>query len=85
MNAPSCWDKVKRYGRVIKGICLFATNDNIIYDETITNVSVASSAFLIFWANKPLRWGSIGGVVALSGAIAALAIIKKRKKGVISK
>ncbi|MCQ2455521.1 MAG: Ig-like domain-containing protein [Clostridia bacterium] len=63
----------------------FGTDDNIIYDETITNVSVASSAFLIFWANKPLRWGSIGGVVALSGAIAALTIIKKRKKSVISK
>lgn len=54
---------------------------NYIFDTTIKNVSVTSSAFLIFWANKPLRWGVIGGIVALI-ALSVFIIIKlsKRKK-----
>ena len=58
----------------------YGTDDNIIYDETITNVSVANSAFLIFWANKPLRWGSIGGVTAVAAGAAAFIVIRKRTK-----
>ena len=60
----------------------YGTDDNIIYDETITNVSVANSAFLIFWANKPLRWGSIGGVTAIAAGAAAFIAIRKRKKNI---
>lgn len=58
----------------------YGTDDNVIYDETITNVSVTSSAFLIFWANKPLRWGSIGGVSAIAIGAAAFVILRKKKK-----
>ncbi len=50
------------------------------YDETFTNVSVNSSGFMIFWANKPLRWGSIAGVLLLTAAILFFIIYKKRKK-----
>lgn len=63
----------------------YGSDDNIIYDETITNVSVANSAFLIFWANKPLRWGSIGGVSAIAAGAAAFVAIRKRKKIKVSK
>ena len=54
--------------------------ENILYDETFEDVSVSNSAFMIFWANKPLRWGSIGGVSALGLAGIFLALSKKRKK-----
>ena len=59
----------------------FGDEENVIYDATIQNVSVATSAFLIFWANKPLRWGSIGGAIGLAAGAGALIGIKKRKKG----
>lgn len=58
----------------------YGSKENIIYDETITNVSVSSSAFMIFWANKPLRWGSIGGVSALVIALGLFIIFKKKRK-----
>ena len=58
----------------------YGSGENILYDETITNVSVASSAFLIFWANEPLRWGSIGGTAAVAAGAAAFIVIGKRKK-----
>lgn len=49
-------------------------------DEIYSNVSISSSAFMIFWANKPLRWGSIAGVILLAAAIIFLVIFKKRKQ-----
>ena len=49
------------------------------YDETVKNISVNSNGFMIFWANKPLRWGSIGGVVAVAAAVLFI-VFKKRKK-----
>ena len=57
----------------------FGNEENIIYDETIENASVATSSFLIFWANKPLRWGSIGGVLLVTASAAAFVFIRKRK------
>ena len=50
------------------------------YNYLYTNVSVSSSAFMIFWANKALRWGSIGGVLLLTAVIIFLIVSKKRKK-----
>lgn len=50
------------------------------YDETITNVTVTPNGFMIFWANKPLRWGSIAGVILLTAAIIFFIFFKKRKK-----
>lgn len=63
----------------------YGSDDNIIYDTTITNVSVASSAFLIFWANKSLRWGSIGGVTAVAAGAGAFVTVRKRKKRIATK
>ena len=52
------------------------------YDETFTNISVSSSAVMIFWANKPLRWGSIAGVSATAILLAVVIIfVKKKRKG----
>ena len=50
------------------------------YDSTVNNVSVSSSVFMIFWANKPLRWGTIGGVSAATVALATATVIIKKKK-----
>jgi len=36
---------------------------------------------MIFWANKPLRWGTIGGVSAAAIALAVFIILKKKKRG----
>ena len=58
----------------------YGSEENVIYDETFTNVSVSSSAFMIFWANKPLRWGVIGGTGGIGIGAALLALLKKRKK-----
>lgn len=43
-------------------------------------VTVSTSAFRIFWANKPLRWGSIGGVGGTAALFFILLLAKKRKK-----
>lgn len=52
-----------------------------VYDETIKNVSVDANAFIVnFWANKPLRWGSIVGVILIAAVIIFLVIFKKRKQ-----
>ena len=53
--------------------------DTNTYDETFTNVSVSTSAFMIFWANKPLRYGSIAGVSIIGAAAVAFVFFKKRK------
>lgn len=58
----------------------YGEEENVIYDETFTDVSVSSSAIKIFWANKSLRWGSIGGVGGLGAAGILFALLKKRKK-----
>ncbi|MGN0316849.1 MAG: hypothetical protein ACI4E1_02825 [Lachnospira sp.] len=58
----------------------YGKDKNIIYDELFTNVSVTPSAFLIFWANKPLRYASIGGIIMIIAGIGVLVFFKKRKK-----
>ncbi len=50
------------------------------FDETIKNVSVASSGILIFWANKPLRWSVIGGGVGFLALLIFLIMRKKKKE-----
>jgi hypothetical protein len=49
------------------------------FNSTIENVSVSTSAFMIFWANKKLRWGTIGGAATVLSAGIFL-IFKKKKK-----
>lgn len=54
--------------------------DTNTYDTTIKNVSVSSSVFMIFWANKPLRWGTIGGLGAIVIAVAVFVVLKNKKR-----
>ena len=56
------------------------TMETNTHNETISNVSVSTSVFMIFWANKPLRWGTIGGVSAAAIALAVFIILKKKKR-----
>ncbi len=51
-----------------------------VYDSTIKNVSVSSSVFMIFWANKPARWGTIGGVGAVAVAAAGFLTLRRRRR-----
>ncbi len=53
--------------------------DTNTFDRTYTNVSVSSNIFMIFWANKPLRWGAIAGVLLLMAIIIVVIVMKKRK------
>ena len=50
------------------------------YDETVKDVTVTPNYFLLFWANRPLRWGSIAGVILLTAAIILVVVLKNRKK-----
>ena len=50
------------------------------YNETYTKVTVSQSGWIIFYANKPLFYGSIAGVLLLVGGIIFLIFLKKRKK-----
>ena len=57
--------------------------DTNTYDETFTNVSVSTSAIMIFWANKVVRNIVIaGGTTAVCGAAATPGLFKwyKRRK-----
>ncbi|MBQ7432173.1 MAG: Ig-like domain-containing protein [Lachnospiraceae bacterium] len=49
------------------------------YNRTIKNVSISSNMLMIFWANKPARYGTAAGGSAAAIAIALLAILKKKK------
>ncbi len=51
-----------------------------VYNTTIENISVSSNVFMIFWANKPLRWGTIGGICAALIALVIVLIKKKKHK-----
>lgn len=45
-------------------------------------VTVSTNFFVRWWANQPLFWGSIGGVVVLAGALWFLIVfLRKKKKG----
>ncbi len=55
----------------------FNTGDLYIFNDTVT----VSTSFMVRWyANKPLFWGSIGGVILLTGAILFGIAAKRRKK-----
>ena len=58
----------------------YTGEENVLYDHTFTNVSVSKNVLSLFWANKPLRWGTIGGVGGLGAVGLLLALLKKRKK-----
>ena len=50
------------------------------YDETFTKITVSQSGLVIFYANKPLFYGSAAGAVLLIGGICFLTIFGKRRK-----
>lgn len=58
----------------------YGPDENILYDETFTDVSVSANALKIFWANKPLRWGTMGGAGGIGILAILLALLKKKKK-----
>lgn len=49
------------------------------YNVIFTDVSVSSNAFMIFWANRPLRFGTIISLAVLIVSIILFIILKKRK------
>lgn len=55
----------------------FSANDLYVFNDTIT---ISTNFFVRWYANKPLFWGSIGGVVVLAGAICFLVAFKRKKK-----
>ena len=50
------------------------------FNETFIKVTVSQSQWIIFYANKPLFYGTIAGVVLLVGGIVALIVFLKKKK-----
>ncbi len=50
------------------------------YDETFTKVTVSQSGIVIFYADKPLFYGTIAGAAALIAAIIFFIIFLKKKK-----
>ena len=51
-----------------------------VYDETFTRVTVSPNQFVIFYANRPLFFGTVGGVLGLIALIIFLVKRKKNKK-----
>ena len=56
------------------------TEQTNAYEMTYSNISVSSSVFMIFWANVPLRWGTIGGVAAVAIGLTLFFVLKKKRK-----
>ncbi len=44
------------------------------------NVTISSNVLVIFYANKPLFWGSVAGVVGLTAILVVIILVKRRKK-----
>jgi len=49
------------------------------FNENYTKVTVSQSGWIIFYANKPLFYGSIAGALVLIAGIVFLIVLKKRK------
>ncbi|MBQ4260115.1 MAG: hypothetical protein IJB84_07660 [Lachnospiraceae bacterium] len=52
------------------------------FNELYTKVTVSQSSWIIFYANKPLFYGSIAGVLLLTAGIAFLVWFRKRREAI---
>ncbi len=50
------------------------------YQSTFKKVTVSQSGWIIFYANKPLFYGTIGGIVLALGLVILLIALKSKKK-----
>ena len=50
------------------------------FDTTFEKVTVSQSKLIIFYANKPLFYGSIAAILAVVGGTIFFVVGKKRKK-----
>lgn len=57
-----------------------AGNESELYK--VEHFTVSTNIFILWYANTPLFWGSIGGTVLLAGAITLIIFLKKRKKNI---
>lgn len=55
----------------------FNANELFVFHDTVT---VSTNVFVRWYANKPLFWGSICGVVVVVGAICGVVATKRKKK-----
>ena len=55
-----------------------AGNESELYK--VEHLTVSTNIFILWYANTPLFWGSIGGTILLAGIIVLLIFLKKRKK-----
>ncbi len=70
-----------QFGRIICNDCAVDKDGKTnTYDETFENISVSTSGVMMFWANKPARYGSMIGLGAVIGIIIFIIISKKKKK-----
>lgn len=69
--------------QIICNDCAVDTAGNTnTYNETFYEVSVSTSAVKMLFANKPVRYGIIAGVIVILGGVALLVFTKKKSKNV---
>ncbi len=61
-------------------LCTDSSGEGNVFEQVFTDVSVSASGFMIFWANKPLRWGIIGGVGGILLLLILFLIFRRKKK-----
>ena len=57
-----------------------AAGDTNEYNEVFERVTVSQSTWVIYYANKPLFYGTVAGVIALVAGCVTLIVLKRRKK-----
>ena len=57
-----------------------AAGDTNEYNEIFERVTVSQSTWVIYYANKPLFYGTIASTIAVIAGITTLIVLKKRKK-----